>query len=361
MRIKQLLSAGLLALVSVYFISCSKGSSGGSGGGTNPPANDPSLTVVLSKTTINADGFEDVTVVVKDQNGADVTANSTVFVNDMTRPAKRFWTETPGTYRIKAQKGSITSPEVTITATDPGASPFSQKILVEDFTGTWCGYCPRVGIKLEQYTAAKPNCIVVANHGGQGTTDPYLFQHHYGMASTFQLTGYPGAYLNRAGFWNENNSQLDMEFNKRAPLGIAFTTSLNGTDVSVTTKVKFDVTTSIDMKLVVFLVEDGIVYPQVNYGYNYNGFTGSPIPNYVHNATLRKTATDVYGDAIDKTKQVKGTTYEKTHSFSIAGAGYNAAKLRVIAFVVYGDNNFLGKVGVSNVQSVAVGSSKDFD
>lgn len=355
-------SAWALAFVSFYFISCSKGGSGGTGSGNNnPPPPDASLSVILSKSTINADGFEDVEITVKDQNGADVTSSATVFVNDMTRSNKRFWTETAGTYKVKAQKGTVISPEVNITAVDPGASPFSQKILVEDFTGTWCGYCPRVGIKLEQYTAVKPNCIVVANHGGQGTTDPYLFQYHYGMAGAFQLTGYPGAYLNRVSFWNESNSQLDQAFTTRAPLGIGFNTSISGNDITVNTKVKFDVTTSIDMKLVVFLVEDGLVYPQVNYGFNYNGFTGSPIPNYVHNAVLRKTATDVYGDLIDKSKQVKGTIYEKSHTFSVAGSGYNNNKLRVIAFVVYGDGNFLGKKGVSNIQSVQVGSNKDFD
>ncbi|MBN8666057.1 MAG: Omp28-related outer membrane protein [Chitinophagales bacterium] len=355
------LSAWTFVLLSLTLISCSKGGSGGTDTGGNPPPPDQTLTVVLDKTTINADGFEDVVVTVKDQNGADVTASASVFVNDMNRPAKRFWTETPGTYKVKAQKGTIISPEVTITAVDPGNSAFSQKILVEDFTGTWCGYCPRVGIKLEEYTATKPNCIVVANHGGQGTADPYLFQYHSSMASAFQLPGYPGALLSRVSFWNENNSQLDLEFAKRAPLGLALNTSLNGNDITVNTKVKFDVTTSIDLKLIVYLLEDGLVYPQVNYGYNYNGFTGSPINNYVHNAVLRKTITDVYGDAIDKSKQVKGTTYEKSQTISITGAGYNTSKLRVVAFVVYGDGNFLQKKGVSNIQSVAVGSNKDFD
>lgn len=128
--------------------------------------------------------------------------------------------------------------------------------------------------------------------------------------------------------------------------------------MNVTAKVKFDVSTDIDLKLVVYLVEDGIVYPQVNYGYNYNGSTANPLTNYVHNAILRLSGTDIYGDLIPKTSQVKGTVYTKDISFN--ASAYNISKCRVIGFVVAGTND-LNKKGVQNVQVVNAGESKDFD
>jgi len=339
----------------IIFQSCSKS---GSGGGTvNPPAPANKLTLTLGKTTITADGFEESSFVVKDQNGNDVTSSCLFFVNDQGHAATSFWSETPGTYRIKAQKGSTISPEVTVTATSAGPSPFSQKLLAEDYTGTWCGHCPRVGINLENYAASHPGTIIIGNHGPNGSSDPFTFSQHDLMAGNFGVTGYPNAIINRNFKWNENNSQLNTELARWAPLGLAFETSISSGNITIKSKVKFNVTTNIDMKLVVYLVEDDIVYPQVNY--NYFGLP-NPISNYVHKGVLRRTGTDLFGDLIDKSKQQKGSIFEKTININVSGLGYNTANLRAIAFVVYGTNH-LGKKGVANVQSVKIGENKDFD
>lgn len=354
-KIPALISWSLLVAI-ILLQACSKG---GSGGGTTTPPPPPGnkLTLTVGKSTIRADGFEETPFTVKDQNGTDVTGSCTYYVNNVGHAGITFWTGTPGTYKIKAQKGSTTSGEVTVTATAPGPSPFTQKLLVEDYTGTWCGHCPRVGINLENYAASRPATIIIGNHGPNGSSDPFTFANHNLMAGTYGISGYPGVVVNRDYIWSENNSQLNEELSERAPLGLAFQTSINSNLISITSKVKFDVTTSIDMKLVVYLVEDGIVYPQVNY--NYFGLP-NPINNYVHNGILRRNGTDLFGDAIDKSKQQSGSTYEKTVTINVSGLGYNTDKLRAIAFVVYG-NNHLGKKGVANVQAVKIGLNKDFD
>jgi len=119
--------------------------------------------------------------------------------------------------------------------------------------------------------------------------------------------------------------------------------------------VKFDVTTSTSLKLVVFLVEDGLVYSQVNYGYY--GLP-NPIPNYVHDGVIRAAATDIFGDEIPVNQQTKGNTWERTLSFN--ATGYNTAKCRVVAFVVFGSTT-TNRKGALNVQSVAAGQNKAFD
>jgi hypothetical protein len=351
------LSGFILILAGFIADSCSKGSS--SGGGTTPPPPPPAstLTVTLDKSQIFADGWETVIITVKDQNNNDVTASSSLYLGNVTMSGNTFYTTAPGTYKIKASRSGITSPEVTLTVADPGPSPFSQKILVEDYTGTWCGHCPRVGIKLDQYIAAgHPGCIVVANHGP--SNDPYTFSNHASLANSFSVTGYPSAWVDRDFKWSENNIQLDQQFtNRRAPLGLGFQTSVSGNTITVNTKVKFDVTTAVNLKLVVYLLEDGKVYPQVNY--NYFGLP-NPISGYVHNGILRKTASDLFGDNIPAASQIKGTTYEK--SYTIDATGYNVSNCRIVAFVVQGPNNQNRKEKtVLNIQTVNAGMNKDFD
>ena len=361
-KFNHLLSWSLFAIMLIS-ISCSKG---GSGGGGNPPPPPPppgqTLTVIPSKTAMYADGWEEITFTVKNQNNLDVTSASQIYVNNSVHGASTFYTSTAGTYKIKALSNGITSPEVDVVATDPGPAIFSQKILVEDYTGTWCGHCPRVGINLENYiNAGNPNTIVVANHGP--SNDPYTFSQHqslsqniFGSSPAVAITGYPNVAVDRSFKWNEQNSQLNTQFtNRRPPVGIAMNTSVAGTVINVTAKVKFDVNTMADTKLVAYLVEDGLVYPQVNYGYF--GLP-NPIQNYVHKSTLRASATNLFGDMIDKSSQTKGTVWTKNLVFS--SAGYNVNNLRVVAFVVVGNNN-MNKKGVLNVQTVKVGENKDFD
>ncbi|TBR18404.1 MAG: Omp28-related outer membrane protein [Chitinophagaceae bacterium] len=358
MKIFNSIAVGSLLCTVLIIGACTKKST--SGGSVTPPPPPPpanTLAVTLSKAQIFADGWEETSFTVKDQSGTDVTSSSTIYIDAGSYSRSTFWTSTAGTYRVKATKSGVTSPEITLTAVDPGPSPFSQKIVVEDYTGTWCGHCPRVGVALENYVnAGHPNCIVIANHGP--SSDPYTFSSHAALANSFSVTGYPSAWVDRDIKWNENTAQLNEQFtNRRAPLGLALVTSISGNTVNVTTKVKFDVSTSANLKLITYLVEDDLVYPQVNYGYF--GLP-NPISGYVHNAVLRATGLDLFGENIPTDKQVKGVTYEKT--FSINTSGYNLNKCRIIAFVVQGPNNQGRKEKiVHNAQVVSAGQSRNFD
>lgn len=214
------LAGWIIPLVLLILQSCSKSSSSGPDNAPPPPPPPPgsSLTVTLSKTQIYADGWEETKITVKDQNNNDVTSNSSIYLNNTLYFSTRFYTSTAGTYKFKAAKGTVTSPEVSLPVLDPGPSPFSQKILVEDYTGAWCGYCPRVGISLDNYVInGHPNCIVIANHGPSGSNDPFIFPQHNAMASLYGVTGYPNAIVDRDFKWNESVSQLNSQFTNRRP------------------------------------------------------------------------------------------------------------------------------------------------
>ncbi|MEJ8817555.1 Omp28-related outer membrane protein [Lacibacter sp. H407] len=341
-----------LLFIVFVFISCSK-SDGTDDPVTQPPA--APLTVQLSKAQLTADGFDEVTISVKDQNNADVTSSSTIYLNNTVYTGTTFFTTASGNYQLKATRGNVESAVVALTANAPGPSPFTQKVLIEDFTGTWCGICPGTVIPLDAYTDTKPNLISMGIHGPAGSNDPFKYIYDAQLRTALGVTGVPTVVLNRDAKWNNMTATLDELAQRRAPLGLALETSVSGNNISVKAKVKFDISTSLPLKIVLVLVQDSIFYNQANYGHF--GLP-NPIPNFRQKNVLRSAATDIFGDLIPAAQITKGNTWEKQYSFD--ATGYVVGNTRVIGFVLY-DANSQNRKGVLNVQIAKAGENKNFD
>src|SRR5438094_395219 len=77
----------------------------------------------------------------------------------------------------------------------PVPSTFTQKVLVEEITGEWCGYCPDGLLKLEDAENSAPGKVYGASvHNG----DPFTIQpFDNDFEATFPVGGYPQAMVNR--------------------------------------------------------------------------------------------------------------------------------------------------------------------
>jgi thiol-disulfide isomerase/thioredoxin len=319
---------------------------------------DDRPTVKLTRSSIVADGFESALISVVDKNNNDITGQCVVTMNNLAINSFEYFTTTTGSYTVRAKLGSKESLPVTLTATSPGASKYSQKVLVDDFTGTWCGWCPRVALSLDQISNTNPRVIPVAVHNGDAMAHPLEGQ----IRAAWGINAWPTALVNRKYQWNEQASVLTGETNKWSALGLAIESSITGNTITGKVKTEFDVTTSLPLTVCILLVEDGIVLPQRNF-YNTNASSpffgmGDPITGYVHNHTLRKFATNIFGDAIPTASQVKGSMYEKTFSFD--ATGYNLSKCSIIAFTGY-SQGVPNRSGALNVQMVKAGLNQSFD
>ena len=362
---KKIFLVGTLFIgLSSLITSCKKNDTGTGGTGSTVD----SLHVNLSRSSVEYNGFDYATITITDQKGNDITSTSEIYVNGNYSGSKFIPTGT-GTYNVNAKKGTIPSDTKVLTATAPGASPFSQKILVEDCTGAWCGYCPRLANSLDNYKATKPNCIVLAVHGGGGT-DPFKYQYYTSLNSSFGVSGYPTAIVNRKGQWTENTADLNAEFNKWAPLGLAIESTIGATAITGKVKVKFNVTTEQPMKIVIAMVENGLIANQTNYyspsggatPYLYGG--ANPVIGFTHNNVLRKAATDIFGDAVPAASQVKNNIYELPFSIDLSGntaTGTFTAVPANCAIVAYVLDGSASKKGTYNVQYAAAGTVKNFD
>lgn len=214
---------------------------------------------------------------------------------------------------------------------------FKKRVLIEDYTGTWCGNCTRVAYAVEQVKSQTDKAVTVAIHNGN---DPYNFVGIGPLKdlilpnSTLSL---PISRLNRMVVWTfpePTNIQqaLDLTGNNTS-LGLALNSTVANGTINLDVKMKFIQNYS-DLKLVVYLLEDKLNYDQRNYTNYFNG--ENPIVNFEHNHVLRSAITNILGDAVSGT--TNGNIVTKNFSIPIPANITNPANISFAAFLVGNDN-----------------------
>lgn len=246
-----------------------------------------------------------------------------------------------------------TNSNVSLSST-AAPTTFTTKILLEDYTGTWCGYCPRVAHAMEESISTNGNIIGIGLHDD----DHMGFTHIDNMLKKYNISGFPTAKVNRSQTWTETYDNLSSSLSKTSNLGIALQTSIEDTKVVGTIQIGFNADISKSIDYVIYLVEDKVTANQANY-YNDNSNSpfyqkGDPIVNYEHANVLRKSATDIYGDVLPEDYTKSGKICEA--DFEIDLENYNKDNCYIVAFVLE-----KGGKNVKNAQIVKIGSDQDFD
>ena len=225
----------------------------------------------------------------------------------------------------------------------PISGYFKQNVLLEDYTGTWCGNCTRIPYAVEKFKEVSDKIVEIAIHNQ--SSDPYkldgkpffnqLVQLVSPNSSTLEL---PKANLNRTKSWTAYeylnlNEALALTGNN-CGLGLAMNSSLVNGNINLDVNIKFAQDYS-NLKLVVVVLENNLVYPQRNY----NSFIENgehEITNYVHNHVLRAPITDIIGNTITGT--TLGQTVTKSFSVPVPANVSNAANISFAAMIVDENN-----------------------
>jgi thiol-disulfide isomerase/thioredoxin len=237
----------------------------------------------------------------------------------------------------------------------PVSGKFQKRVLIEDFTGTWCGYCPRVSYGIDRVMEQTAKAVPVAIHQQSSGSDPYHFSGATPLMNQIGLTGFPTAMLNRVTTWsypeNSNIQQVKNQTGNNAGLGVAMNSTVSGGTINLDVNVKFaqDYT---NLKLVVYAVEDNLFYNQTNYTSFYGG--GSYISNFEHDNVLRACFTNILGDDITVTTTA-GTTFTKNFSVPVPSNVSNVANMRFVAFVIGFDKKAI------NVRATTPGENQSFE
>lgn len=301
-----------------------------------------------------------VTFMVTNSTNDTLTSEAVFYINDVAIEGNTFTSETVGEYSVKASYLGVTSQPVLITYHDGSQINFQKNVLIEDYTGTWCGYCPRVAHGIELVHQQTENTVTVAIHRASlnpnsPSYDPYTFNSTE-LENIINIPGYPKGMLNRMTQWSfpepGNVSQvIALTEGQNPKLGLA----MNGTIANGAITLKVDTKFSKDfegLKLVVYVLENGLIHEQHNYTEYYNG--EDVIANFEHNHVLRGCLTPLLGEAVSSTETQAGNTFTKTFTAPVPATVENAGKLEFVAFMVDGNGNAI------NVRKASPGETQDF-
>jgi hypothetical protein len=247
-----------------------------------------------------------------------------------------------------------------------------KKVLIEEGTGTWCGWCPRGAVSMDYMKATYPdNFIGVAVHNG----DPMTVAEYDNGAN---FSGFPGCNVDRV-MLDQSVSQTALVnyFNARknlvVPASVAIQmTSANAGDLTFeVTSIFKTVYAAADLRLGVIIIEDDVTgtasgYNQTNYYANnaagvMGGFEAlaNPVPaadmhyNHVGRALLggySGLAGSVSASITDGMVETEQFTYTVPSTSNIANM-YAVAVLvdQTNGEVLNADKIWLSKAGLNNL------------
>ncbi len=339
------------------FLSCSK-------------SDDELVEVILTvdKATALADGKDVITLKLMTAMGEDVTSSAVFFQGENKLDKYMFSTDKTGILYFSAEYLDEKSNMVSVLFEEPKGGgdkkekKYLKNVLVEDYTADWCQYCPLIALGLEEVKKANPRVVVVAVHA---QNDRYMpFNKANLLMDRFDIQGYPTAMISKkskTSSWSKANNLIKNYLAiSSCPIGIDIKTEYKGTELSAEVNVNVGSEISSQMKLVVYVVENGIVASQSNY-YNKDQSVpslyqkGDPIVDFEHNHVLRTNLTDLFGDKIPKEKNVTGEVFTKAFKYQVLEE-YNKDNMELVVFVV---KEFGRLVEVVNVQHVKFGESKE--
>ena len=341
----------LFALI-LNIVACSKTEE-------NVPLTTPTAEITVDKLVRKASLInQNIPFQIINESGEDVTSLATFYVNGQSVDGSSFSSNVIGNFEVY---GVYIQDGVEITTNTESFSVIipKRKIVVEDYTGTWCGFCPRVTAALTSLHEETDNITVVAIHETANSfPDPMNFNQVQLLKDAFDVEGFPAARINRSTNWQQPHANSDVTSiaGLDTNLALALNSELTGSELLVQVNVVYEEGSVQGDKLVVYLLENEIIYDQINY---YNEDTtspffnlGNPIPNFVHNEVLRNSLSSVLGDAIPVTPAL--TEYVTSFTINVP-AEYNTENLSIAAMVV--DENNTAK----NSQYASINVDKSYE
>ncbi len=302
-----------------------------------------SITLTASQNTVITGS--PVSFTVMGNTGANLTSQAKIYVNSSLITGTAYTPTVDGVYNIYAtclvNNITLTSPTIQVTATQ-NPTNFNKRVLAEDFTGAWCGWCPRMAYAIEQTQLQTADIVPVAIHRGNASgssVDPFNYSGASALEAQIGLTGYPTGQLNRTTTWaypepNNIAQAVNLTTGTNPKLGLAMNSVTTGSNVSLNVKVRFGADFT-NLRLVVYVLEDNLIYNQTNYTTYYGG--GSVILNFIHNNVLRAVLTSsILGETVTGATTT-GSEFVKNFNYVIPGT-YQTSKLHFVAFVINSSN-----------------------
>lgn len=249
---------------------------------------------------------------------------------------------------------------------------FLRKVLIEEHTGTWCGWCPMAKETMIKLTENQ-QVIGVEIHYNDELSNAEKFYNP--LKNRYGHPAFPSGMVNRrksiigttfimgSEDWDDNVN--DFLSTDKISTGLAIDSRLNGNMLEILSHVNFKTSTEDKFGLGIYLVEDKVKgFPQLNYlskniqFEQYKAFRQPSLINDIEHHNVAREAITPILNGLDiplaATKSAK--VFRKLFKLELPKTIKEAKNCKIVAFVV---NQKTGEI--VNVQQVAIGMSKDWD
>lgn len=345
-----------LTLVALFFTSCNNDDDGTS-------TNDDITSITISSNSgTELEVNQETMFSIKSNKGEDITSKSEIFVEQNLISSNNYKFVNAGEFTVYAKYKDIVSNQLVITVKEENststADEFTSKIIVHDFTGTWCGYCAAALLELYEKAEKFPNALVpIEIHGGgSGNAADGIERFDFPNISVFGVDGFPSIWHNFDAN-HEYFAEEDMAnyIANKSKTGLAINYDLSGNIVKVRIKSNKEIN---GRKLAVYLLEGGLISNQTNYDNNNPSSPsyqkGDVIENLEYKNVARASLTDSpLGTEIS---DATGNEYEISFSLNdLTDKVKDMKNTKVVAALLENDGSFI------NAQSALANENKDFD
>lgn len=233
-----------------------------------------------------------------------------------------------------------------LTCDDDGGTtdPQDRVVLMEEFTGVRCSFCPAGSVEIENLLNQNPDrLIAVSMHVGYFANpypeNNYDFRTGEGDAIRNQLgipTGYPSAVINRKLFNNEDDLQLGLaswggyvvqEKTETAAVSLELEPDYDAGSGVLKLNVKGKAFEDVagELRLSVMITESNIKDAQLLLS------SSDPDPDYIHNHVLRGMMTNSDGEMVGNDLLINDT-FEKELTMTLPN-DWDTDNCNVVAFV----------------------------
>ena len=354
-------------IVGVLAAACS-GSDDGPEGGSE-------LTLTADKTSLSADGSDQVVFTVK-YNSEDVSDSGKMHLRytrnggtqtDMADGTNAFSTTLPGTYVFTAVytdgEQTLTSRNSVMIAATGEAQSYERMVLGMQFTSTGCQNCPIMSTYMKLIREQHPGLLAVASfHMNYGNyTDPMTQAISATYANKLNVKSLPQFIPNvRAekiigtGKGMEGILESVQQETETAPTcGVAIESSYDANGREVTVEAKVTSTAEDKYRYLIMLVEDDIQAWQL-------GVDGNEASAYIHNNVVRSVLSlNIYGETLNQGNALTPGAEVTVSRTKVLDNGWNPENMRVIVAILRSSDD-----GVTyfcdNANECALGQSADY-
>ena len=236
---------------------------------------------------------------------------------------------------------------------------FTKKVLIEEFTGEWCGACASAFPRIQTVLDENPTTVFAA---ALHYNDPFSTTKTHQIKSTFGVSSFPSALVDRYSFGTSSprvplltsslRSKSETRLEEQITTGLRIDTEF-GEEGKATIKVFVGQSKIMagELRVTTYLIEDEV--PEVNQ----SGASGN---DYKHHAVVRKILTDAAGNKLNNL-DVQDRDFITLRFEDIDISEFDKDHLSVIAFVHYADASDKSNHEIINVQKVKLGKNQDWD